>query len=215
MKTDLKTLAQDAEALAEMNETEFTSLHLELASLPLALDSSEDAFDLIRRRSPLDDEDVAAGDFILYALYEIANRGDKPLSQLFEKIILAVRKMQDNEDIVLIETLTQRLDKLSQLRNILTSIKASFLLAERENLLISARVISDVRPVFEDDLAAPSALIINSLRLEYQSGEDKSTIFVAIDDDDIDMLITQLERAKRKNTSLKGVLDNSKTSVIQ
>lgn len=216
MKTELTTVAKDAIALAQMSEKQFSQLHDDLKTLPLSLEASDEVFNVLRKYDLLDNEKIAPGNFLLFALYEIANAGDMPLVRLFERLMAYAEYEVKEADIdpKALEVLTARLDRLKALDNVITSIKASLLLAERERLLLSSRVITDVRPVLEDSLSSAAVLIINTLKIEFQEEGEKKTAFIAIDEQDIDSLISSLERAKRKSDSLKNTFESSGTRVI-
>jgi hypothetical protein len=76
---------------------------------------------------------------------------------------------------------------------------------EYENRYCTARILTDLRPVFGPNAEdAPSALItVHTLRLTYHQGAETKEVYVALDRDDIDQLSVLLERAKKKEESLK------------
>ena len=90
--------------------------------------------------------------------------------------------------------------------NFYTTIKARDLLSEHKNLLYSSRIITDVRPVFNDDgtLKLTASVISHTLRLKYFVGEDKKEIYLSIDEKDIKDLIKQLNRAADKENAIRS-----------
>jgi len=97
-----------------------------------------------------------------------------------------------------------------QLANILSSIsedhpvmicqKAQSLAYTHENLLLSARLITDFRPVFDEaGTQILETIIIHTLSIQYQSGhQDPSTMDFALDANDVRLLREACERAERK-----------------
>ena len=68
-----------------------------------------------------------------------------------------------------------------------------------QNVLQSARIVTDIRPIYDDDAEnIERALVTHLLMIEYDSGEDTKRIHIAIDAADIRELKTLCERAERK-----------------
>lgn len=88
--------------------------------------------------------------------------------------------------------------------------KTYSLLTEYGNIFLSARIVTDVRPVFGYDVneTPKGALIIHNLHLHYQADEesDHKDIYLALDAADIKSLKEALERAENKEKNLKLLL---------
>jgi hypothetical protein len=101
--------------------------------------------------------------------------------------------------------LSSRLEAVLSIGGVLeTCAKARALLVTHDKGYQGARIITDIRPVFESDpTKEPSAaVLVHTLRLEYhESGEHKS-IFIALDSDDIKGLQDTICRAKEKESTL-------------
>ena len=70
---------------------------------------------------------------------------------------------------------------------------------EYENLLQGARVITDIRPVFSEDLkGVDGAVVSHTLRIRYDSTEGNHNISIAMDEKDIRDLEEQCRRALQK-----------------
>jgi hypothetical protein len=109
------------------------------------------------------------------------------------------------------EAFKKRLTEFLEVDVIKTGSKAVDVLFEYEHNLRAARVLTDVRPIFGEDVEEPpvGALIVHSLKIEYmhrRDPHDQESFFVTMDSEDVDDLIQQLERAKKKAESLKSVL---------
>jgi hypothetical protein len=102
------------------------------------------------------------------------------------------------------------------------TVRAIDLAAADERLLISSRVITDLRPVFpepwdavsSDALEPVATLIVHTLRLEYLEGDVNRTFQLALDGDDIRTLRSNLERAERKVAALTGFIAKAGLSEI-
>lgn len=98
------------------------------------------------------------------------------------------------------------------------SIKAVDVLYEQERLLQAARVITDIRPVFEDDPSRPpyAALLIHTLRIEYHDtgANDVRSIEFVMDSEDVRRLARLLDRATAKTKSLQAAWRSPETTLL-
>lgn len=87
--------------------------------------------------------------------------------------------------------------------------KALHLSTDYEKLFVSAHVVTDVRPVFDGDRSSlVGAVVVQSLRAHYLTagGEHgKHEISLALDIEDIEKLIQELQRARKKAQIAKEV----------
>jgi hypothetical protein len=115
------------------------------------------------------------------------------------------------------ERLEERLAQLLDIGTLDATRKARDLLVEHEHTLHSARILTDIRPVFgpnpDDD--PTGALIVHMLKLSYHDeSEDVKEIYIALDTGDSDYLIDMFRRAESKAESLKRVLERAKVPYI-
>lgn len=111
------------------------------------------------------------------------------------------------------EQLTQFLD----IKPMAVSTKAASIMFEHDRLFASAKVFSDLRPVFGSSAedSPQAAIVCHNLVLHYfQSGRHKE-FFVVLDTDDIEQLAQTLERAKTKAETLKSVLAAANVPYIE
>jgi hypothetical protein len=108
-------------------------------------------------------------------------------------------------------TFSKRLRAILESLPLATSAKALNLLFESERHLVGTRIITDIRPIFGDDPSEiPAASVItHSLRLQYHEGNGLRELFVAMDPRDIRMLSEALNRAMRKEETLKKFLQET------
>jgi hypothetical protein len=93
----------------------------------------------------------------------------------------------------------------------LIEAKAKELQQEAQRLLLDARILSDIRPVFGENIGEnPAAFILtHTLKLHYQEGGDHKEFFVALDEQDIASLKEISERAQKKTVVLKRIVEAS------
>ena len=109
-----------------------------------------------------------------------------------------------------LSTLRDRLLLLLREKKIFYAAKAEDLLYETENLFISGKIISDIRPIFDlDPEQAPEAgLVMHTLHIHYRADAagPHQDIYFTLDGTDIQALIAILVRADKKEEALKVTL---------
>lgn len=152
------------------------------------------------------------------SLYMAMSNGGRNVSEILGDVIESINETQQDESphqVLNEEAFRVRLTRLLSIPAVEVCAKATELQAEYPKILTSARVVTDVRPIFAQDLAAnPSALIIHNLKIEFLESGKISEVYFALDASDLDLLIKTLERAKRKQTSLESFLDAKEMPLI-
>jgi hypothetical protein len=89
--------------------------------------------------------------------------------------------------------------------------KAFDVLSEHQRTYCNARIVSDIRTVFPDDIdSEPQNAVINHmLRIGYHENDEHQEFFVALDSGDLKHLKKQIERAERKAEALKRLLQSA------
>ena len=85
--------------------------------------------------------------------------------------------------------------------------KARGLARAHERILHTSRVLTDWRPVYDDDVSAvpPAAVLVHQLELTVHSSVGETqVIYVSLGDDDLGKLRSDIDRALSKSTSLQG-----------
>ncbi|HEX8163529.1 MAG TPA: hypothetical protein VF538_16785 [Pyrinomonadaceae bacterium] len=117
----------------------------------------------------------------------------------------------------LVERFRDRLTRLSRIEALRLVIKAHNVLTTHSQAYSSARILSDIRPVFGEGVedSPKGALIVHMLNLTYYENRKRREFVVALDTKDVDELITVLERARAKTESLKSVIASTKLPYIE
>ncbi|MGA8473558.1 MAG: hypothetical protein WB681_00690 [Candidatus Cybelea sp.] len=114
----------------------------------------------------------------------------------------------------------QRAKRLLEIAPLSVLVKSMGLLVRNVNNFTSSRAVTDLRPTFTDVQDKPTTFVlIHELDITYQdntAGEESALrhFFVALDDADLDDLISSLKRCKQKADSLKAHLRNSGLSFL-
>ena len=106
-------------------------------------------------------------------------------------------KLSDQEEQVLFENLKQIFESSKSLK---LTLKANRLLSEDYAVYSSSSIITDIRLVFDDDLAEKdrNGVIVHRLNIEYISPSDSNSLFVSMTNDDLKELKAAIDRALQK-----------------
>jgi hypothetical protein len=135
--------------------------------------------------------------------------------------LYAERKKLDKEDLVqeACEVISVEPSSKSKLKSRLFEIlsidslgittKACDVMTNHDNCFCNARVLTDIRPVFKPTIEdGPSAAVITHLlQIAYHKGHPDNqhkSIRIALDSSDIDEMIKVLQRAQKKESSIKN-----------
>lgn len=105
-------------------------------------------------------------------------------------------------------------EKLTQYLNVFYSIsgrtkqtiKGFQLLQDNQKNLIDARIVTDIRIVFDDDVdttKVDNAVIVHNLKLEFNENSDIKEVFLALDSNDVVLLKEVCSRAIKKESILR------------
>jgi hypothetical protein len=93
----------------------------------------------------------------------------------------------------------------------LRSVKAKELRLEVERSLYGARVLTDLRTVFGDDVSTrPAMTVMHTLELKYhhETGDHRE-FYISLDDEDLQRLKEVIERAQRKGATLVELMNKA------
>lgn len=149
---------------------------------------------------------------VLYAMYHVREFSDLNRNSFLKELIESVREHADppvgDEEL---PTIRQRFKELLNIATLETISKAITLQREDERIFCDARIISDIRPVFGEDVkSAPVAATIgHALRIAYHEGLEHKEFFVSLDEYDLNELEDVVKRAKKKSDTLTKFLSDS------
>lgn len=106
------------------------------------------------------------------------------------------------------------LEKVLSVSSLNTISKAARLQRDAERLYCTAKILSDIRPVFGSDPKArpEGAVLTHTLKLGYHEGKEHREFHVVLDSDDLEALADVLGRARSKDKTLRNVLNEAKLS---
>ena len=114
------------------------------------------------------------------------------------------------------DILKDRLTKLFELKASLgLTAKALDILTDAQHLFYTAKILTDIRPVFnEEGKVIEAAVIVHNLLIHYGDAGDHKNFFVNMDTDDIKQLRAVLDRADQKAKTLQALLQRSEVSYL-
>ena len=109
-----------------------------------------------------------------------------------------------------------RLIQLLSIKSLRLIATAHDVLLEHAQTFSSARILSDIRPVFGDAIedSPEAAVIVHMLNINYFEGGQRHEFVVALDTKDVSYLMETLERAKGKTESLKAAIASTNMTYL-
>lgn len=197
--------------LAEMPVHERRRLVEALASAPRLF--TRDAFVHHLTSSTALDQDLIRS--IVPVLLSMYRAADSPRDDFVASVIEALDELYANRpsvDKAGWKAVHSDLLQLLSLDDTLgVAAKASDLRSEFGHVYCSARILTDLRPIFGSDPSEPppAAAIVHTLRLTYHEADNHRHFFVAMDQNDLRGLRRLIERALAKSASLRKEIDRT------
>jgi hypothetical protein len=97
------------------------------------------------------------------------------------------------------------------------SSKAMSVLVSNERVLCNSRVLSDMRPVFDDDIEPAGFLILHQLKLAFHDNDDydrTSYIYLALERSDLVRLKDSIDRALKKHSKIEALARKCELPVL-
>ena len=165
-------------------------------------------------------EKVSAITNILLHLYGIRRVRDIEPNELLEGLNYGIDRADaeirwKDDEIARWKELGRHLIELFSISNIFTVSKALELAYDYTNLLQSAKILTDVRPVFNSDASEIQGAIVSyTLRISYDSREGDKNLSIACDTQDVQKLLEKCQRALDKAKTAKTSLQNQGINAI-
>jgi hypothetical protein len=143
---------------------------------------------------------------VLFSLYSLHTTHSWHLKDIAESVSRSTELGLDDEAQ---ERLVKRLLSALALEPIAAFAKAVDVVADQSHILHTSRILTDVRPVFQDDpKAAPlGAVVLHTVKLEYFREGRIRRLYVSASDGDLRSLRDSIDRALAKAETLRPLLD--------
>ncbi|SRR6266851_239148 len=207
-KTLAKLLAFPPERLASLREA--------LRSAPPALLPDDLAKEIMSAGIFDGEEEAEAIVKLLTTLYAVRRKADASIPGFVEDLCEALKAggLVDHADWSRMKN--DLVDLLSLDATLGVTAKALDVMTQHQRTFVKARILTDLRPVFKDNVNEPpaAAVIVHTLQIVFHKNEEHKEFFVAMDSSDLESLDRLIERARRKGASLEAVAANSKLTVL-
>jgi hypothetical protein len=89
--------------------------------------------------------------------------------------------------------------------------RAADVLYDQERVFQGARMLTDMRPFFGDDVedGALGTVLVHTLRVDALVDGDLASYYFALDEQDLEIVFAVLERARKKSVSVRAMLDKA------
>jgi hypothetical protein len=168
---------------------------------------------IIERVAGLGSEDANKVTITLHSLYAFMAATECPVAELVQVLmgamaasgVKALAVTDDNK-----RDFTSKLTHLLSLKPVERASKIEQLKADHSAIFYDAKIVTDMRPVFDDPHERPiGAIVVHTLKvITHESGQHKELYF-ALDNDDVATLKKIADRALDKSSSLKQLLTES------
>lgn len=202
--------------ISELSDETVKELFAVMASRPAALYQTSLASDVATEVKSLASGEVVSVVDTLLSMYQGIIDANKSVTEFAGELALSVRT-EPGWDAESANRLQANLERLLRVPSTSLGAKATSLIFQNERSLITNKIFTDARPVFElegDEIGG--GVIVHTLKLEYfvDGADEKQTFYVSLDASDIEQLIDNLERAKRKGEKLRTLLTAAALPVI-
>jgi len=196
--------------LAEISPEFFASLHNALQIASPSLETSELGAQIAKEVPGVSSGDIESILDAVASLYTLRDFFGYDPNTLAEELSEIIREDEAFEEYSASarDELIARIRKLLSRGGVLEVVaKAKDLTTTHAKTFVSARIVSDLRPIFADDVTQePSAIsIVHTLKLVYHEGLQHNEFFVALRAADVDNLKKLLDRTVTKSQTLHAM----------
>ncbi len=216
MSSSLRIPERDRSALAKLAALPIALVDMLAQALerePPTLSYEDLEARVSERVTDIPNSDVQSIVDLLMTLYSVKNAFDAPTAEF-------VTEIAESESLDFSREVRDRLrDYLKQLLSIESLIitsKASDVLLTNENNFHGARIVSEVRYLFGDNVESlPTAAVINHvLKITCHEDSKLTDIYIGLDTVDLANLKAVIERAQQKGDTLRSMMANAGIKVI-
>lgn len=156
---------------------------------------------------------------MLVSMNVVRNSANVEKSQFVKDVTEAIAD-SDNDDLISIDTDTieKRLSRILGTKSLEVVSKAQAVTIDHERRFCTARIATDISPVFGDNVEAGplAAVLTHALRISFhQDSNEIKEFFVEMDGDDLMDLRNSIDRAEEKAKSLRTILDAAKLPYVE
>ena len=205
------TQVADFRLICELGQNDLRRVLEKLRQLKLTPGRPDKLFNAVA--TALNENKAAAEAVVRQALilYGSVRLGGAEVAQLQEGIREALQATPDwsDQDRAKWQRIEATFGELLSLPIVHLTAGAIDLSYEYANLCRGARILTDIRPIFDaQGTAISGAVVSQTLRLQFENVDGWHELYIAMDESDIGELARQCERALRKAQIAKDMMDH-------
>ncbi|MGI9104708.1 MAG: hypothetical protein ACR2G4_00510 [Pyrinomonadaceae bacterium] len=217
-----KQIASGLTSIATLPEEPFQELLSALDGIPLKIKQHGVFDDSSLSLKTIPPDELKEIKEALFPLIAGQSTSTTPVSDYVDSIADSLKE-SDEEDVGWAhsnETLNrfkERLTRLFSVESLRLIGKARNVLFRHAQTFSSARIVSDIRPVFKEEAEEPpvAAVIVHMLNIVYHSSGERKEFVVALDTTDIHLMMDSLKRAEKKTKSLESTIASTNMTYIE
>jgi len=208
------------EKIANLSDSDYSALLKAIGETEAALTPEKCAANLSKKVAGIKLSDLSSIVAGLLALYRGKDSGkDSSSLEFSEAVISAITTSPyaSNFPKEKLSILKKRTEELFLVEGTLPiTAKALEVMTQHEHVFLEAKILSDLRPIFDNTgEKAEAAVVIHNLQLRYRGDGEIKLFYFALDNDDLKKLKDIIERAERKTVALKSIAQSSKLAYLE
>ena len=175
-------------------------------SLPIKLAVQADIADVICKVRPEDSEErITVLASAIFGLHFMRAAEMSSVEQWSSDLAQTLNKDGDEASAAILRS---KLAAILAVPPIQTAAKAWSLIDDHDKVYVGSRVITDVRPIFNNHIGGTllASLVIHTLKISTRTNENVENIYAVCDNEDIRELIKSLQRALDKSAYLRRII---------
>ncbi len=201
--------------ILNLSKKDFDELYSNIENLVDSYSVKDLSEQIVKANKSFTEDNIKQIVIAIRGLTEIIENSEDTIEETLEDIFDIIKE-GNAEDIIYNnqnkEDFQSRVKKLLESKAIENSSKAIRVLTANQNNFLFARIITDIRPIFNTNVeeTPKSAVIVHNLQLHYQDSHcaEHKDIFISLDSKDVQALKDALARAEKKERNLKSMLQN-------
>jgi hypothetical protein len=195
-----------------LGDEPFESLISTLEDLPFTLQFMEPLRRAIKSLDGIPPGDASTIADALVSLFAAWSSSDRARADFVADVVTNITESSSDEFAELRQSkdsMQTRLTRLFDTPSLTRAVKAEGFIFEFDNVFSSVRVLTDVRPIFDEDreTAEPQALmVVHNLRVHYHRGDKHEDFFVSLDSKDLKKFVEVVGRAQSRAEALKKTI---------
>lgn len=208
-------LAEAVRPLADIQPELVKVLAADLETrLSIKLDVEADVAEIVKECSALQalDDDVRESlSEVVVGLHLLRTSHGSPIEEVVRDVTATVTDAYADLSDEAVSNLQSNLQSIFSISKVRASVKAFDLLDDREKVYIHSRAVTEIRPIFDEDISSNflGSLVVHTLKISHRTAGARDAIYLSLDTADLhdlqDTLFRAIEKAEAINSRLEQV----------